>query len=449
MVSVLVIEDMPQLRQNIAQVLAYEGFNVLEAANGAIGLQMAQQHIPDLILCDIMMPEMDGYQVLQALQTDPNTALIPFIFSSAKADRHSIRQGMQLGADDYLTKPFTNEELLAAVRARLEKHETAIIAYKQVKQHTQEIAIAQRLQNTQSLVGATIKGYQVLAKIGQGGAGTVYQAYQVAVGREVAIKVLRQKFANNAEFIHRFQTEAELVAHLEHPHIIPLYDYWYDSSGVYIVMRWVRGGNVHEVVERQGQLPLAQTAHVLEQVASALSIAHTIGIIHRDLKPDNILLDEYGNAYLTDFGLAKNLVSGITAPLSDEELTALTEAQADFFKEGANTTPYISNQEKLSGTPAYLSPEQIRFEPLSAQTDIYSLGITLYEMLTGKQPFEGNVNEILVKHLRDPFPSLCKLRPDIPQGVETVIQRATDKYWRNRYPNVLALADDFRSACNL
>jgi eukaryotic-like serine/threonine-protein kinase len=449
MVSVLIIEDEKHLRYNIAQTLAYEGFNVLEAPDGLIGLQMAQTQIPDLIICDIMMPEVDGYQVLNELQSNPATMTIPFIFSSAKADRHSVRHGMQLGADDYLMKPYTSEELLAAVRTRLEKHKTATRAFKKVIPSTQEIALEQRVQNTQSLVGATIRGYQILAKIGEGGAGTVYQAYQPTIGREVAIKVLRQKYADNTEFIHRFQTEAELVARLEHPHIIPLYDYWLDGNGVYIVMRWLRGGSLRAALNQQGQWPLARTAHLLDQVASALSIAHTVGIIHRDLKPDNILLDEYGNAYLSDFGLAKNLVSGTHAPLPQQDLNVLMEAQQDFFKQQPTSTLYFSDPEHVAGTPAYLSPEQIRFEPLSAQTDIYSLGVMLYELLTGALPFDGEVNEVVVRHLQEEFPSIQKLRPDVPQAVEQVIERATAKYWRNRYPDVLTMATEFHNACRV
>ncbi len=447
MVNVLIIEDEPHIRDNIAQALAYEGFSILEAPNGLIGVQMAQQNTPDLIICDVMMPELDGYQVLSQLQADPTTAIIPFIFSTAKADRQSVRYGMQLGADDYLTKPFTTDELLGTIHTRLEKHRTATNAFQKVENQTQQISVAKRYDNTKSLVGATIHGYQIVSKIGEGGTGTVYQAYQPAIGREVAIKVLRQKYADNTEFIHRFQTEAELVARLEHPHIIPLYDYWYDEDGVYIVMRLLRGGSLRLALEQQGTWPLARTAYLLDQIANALSIAHTVGIIHRDMKPDNILMDEYGNAYLTDFGLAKNLVSGTTAPLSDDDLQALMAAQEDFFKQQPYSTLYLSNQDLLNGTPAYISPEQIRFEPLSPQTDIYSMGVTLYEMLTGQQPYYGTMGEIVVQHLQEKFPSLHRLRPDIPPAVDEVIQKATAKYWRNRYPDVLTLADDFRKAC--
>ncbi len=259
--------------------------------------------------------------------------------------------------------------------------------------------------------------------------------------------MLRQKYANNTEFIHRFQTEAELVAHLEHPHVIPLYDYWYDEQGVFIVMRWLRGGSLHQSLERDGPWDLSRTAILLDQVASALSVAHSIGIIHRDLKPDNILLDERGNTYLTDFGLAKNLLSGVLASTPESDMNTILETQEAFFTEQLTSTLYITDSQHMAGTPAYLSPEQIRFESLSPQTDIYSLGITLYEMLIGKLPFTGTIGEVVNSHMREPLPLVSEIRPDLPRRVDEVIQRATAKDWQERYSDTLALATDFRHAC--
>src|SRR5829696_5136154 len=151
-----------------------------------------------------------------------------------------------------------------------------------------------------------LKGYELRERIGSGGFGAVYRAYQSTVGREVAIKIILPGLANQPEFIRRFETEAQIVARLEHPHITPLYDYWRDRDGAYLVMRWLRGGSLRDALQN-GAYDLRSATLLLDQVAAALALAHRNNVIHRDIKPGNILLDEDGNAYLTDFGIAKDL----------------------------------------------------------------------------------------------------------------------------------------------
>lgn len=476
MTTILIIEDEDHIRQNLAEILYHEGFSTLEAANGRLGVELALQTPPDLILCDVMMPELDGFEVLQKLQSQPATSLIPFIFITARTDRQSMRQGMDLGADDYITKPFTPDELFSAIQTRLAKQAAAQDKFKTSgltasariinppepeplndeqwsNFETKNIGISARndpLGTTSVEFGNIIRGYQILEKIGEGGAGTVYKAYQSNLGRLVAIKILKQKYAYNIEFIRRFQTEAELVARLEHPHIIPLYDYWDDVSGIYIVMRWLSAGSLRATLGQGKSWPLLETSQLLDQVADALYVAHQVGIIHRDLKPDNILLDERRNAYLTDFGLAKNVLSDSMDNTSTEQsLEELIKAQKKFFEQQPHATLYITDSNLLAGTPAYLSPEQIRFKALSPQTDIYSLGIMLYEMLAGELPFSGNVEESITKHLNEVVPSLHDRYPHIPAAVDAVIAKATAKHWEDRYPDVLALTRDFRRACNI
>src|SRR5688572_14642617 len=199
-----------------------------------------------------------------------------------------------------------------------------------------------------------IKGYQIQDSVGEGGFGAVYRAYQPLIKREVAIKVIRSRFANQPEFIRRFEAEAQLVARLEHLHIVPLFDFWRDPTGAYLVMRLLRGGSLKENLAGKGPWDLESNQRLLAQIASALSLAHRNGVIHRDLKPANILLDDEGNAYLTDFGIAKDV------------------QHAD------------NEEEEMVGTPAYSAPEQIQSLTPTPKTDIYSLGLIVYEMLTGE-----------------------------------------------------------------
>ena len=274
--------------------------------------------------------------------------------------------------------------------------------------------------------GGTIHGYELLERISSGGFGAVYRAYQSTVGREVAVKIILPEYANNPEFIRRFEVEAQLVARLEHIHIVPLYDYWRDPYGAYIVMRWLRGGSLSEVLQN-GAFDLEPASTLLDQVASGLAAAHLQQIVHHDLKPSNILLDEVGNAYLADFGIASEL------------------RHTDGSDGGKR--PGSRSGDQILGSIQYLSPEQLLGQRATPQSDIYSLGITLYEFLSGQHPFPG-VNSVqqLYKHIDEPLPEIELLDPGISEGVNEIIQKATNKNPKLRYPDALAMAAAFRDA---
>ncbi|GAB5490914.1 MAG: hypothetical protein Phog2KO_11290 [Phototrophicaceae bacterium] len=265
------------------------------------------------------------------------------------------------------------------------------------------------------LAGKVLKSYEVQERIGAGGFGAVFRAIQPTIGREVAVKIILPQYANQPEFVRRFEVEAQLVARLEHPHIVPLYDYWREPGGAYLVMRYLRGGSLRDSLEENGAWSAQRVGKMLTQIASALHFAHINGVIHRDLKTDNILLDEADNVYLTDFGIAKDL--GILE----------------------NHT-----QDAILGTPAYLSPEQIRGESASIRSDIYSLGIMVFEALTASKPFfDATPATVLFKQLNDPLPSVTDYRNDIPEALDDVLQRATAKDSTLRYDDVLSMARDF------
>lgn len=266
-------------------------------------------------------------------------------------------------------------------------------------------------------IDLSAKGYELRQLIGRGGFGAVYRAYQPLLEREVAIKIILPEYANHPNFIRRFETEAQLIAQLEHIHIVPLYDYWREPDRAYLVMRWLRGGSLQESLAKGTLWSIGEIARLLDQIASALAAAHRHGIIHRDIKPPNILLDEENNAYLADFGIAKNLITGQQTVGDDERV----------------------------GSPAYISPEQVTGQPVSAQSDIYSLGVVLYMMLTGQTPFlDPSTTTVIRRHVTEPLPPLQMIQPNLPMALNSIIWRATSKQPELRYPDALSMAEDFR-----
>ena len=265
------------------------------------------------------------------------------------------------------------------------------------------------------LIGKSLGQFEIIEEIGRGGMASVYRARQTSINRIVAIKVLpRSRCCTTPAFYERFTREVDLVAHLEHPHILPIYDYGEVDGTPYIAMRYLAGGSMAQWI-RRGLPPLDKLAKPVEQVASALDYAHQEGVIHRDLKPGNILLDENDNAYLSDFGIARVLDSNLTGSA-------------------------------IIGTPAYMSPEQANGLPLDARSDIYSLGVVLFELVTGREPFEAETPvALLLKHINEPMPSARALRPELPLGAERVIIKATAKRPDDRYPSGSDLADAFAS----
>jgi len=268
-----------------------------------------------------------------------------------------------------------------------------------------------------------VRGYELRQQIGEGSYGAVYRAYQPLVGRDVAIKIILPQYANYPDFIRRFEYEAQVVARLEHPYIVPLYDYWRAPDGAYLVMRWLRGGSLHDALHK-GPLPPEMFDRLLDQIGGALVTAHRRGVVHRDLKPANILLDEDGNAYLADFGIAKDL--------------------------GKTFSPYRTDAASVVGSPAYISPEQVKSEAITPQTDIYSLGVMLYEILTGQLPFQAPTPiALMFMHINEQMPALRERRPDLSEAVDTVIQKATAKNPTERYADVTSLIHDLRRALGM
>jgi len=269
--------------------------------------------------------------------------------------------------------------------------------------------------NQQAQPERSIARYDIYETLGQGGFGTVSRAIQQPVGREVAFKIIRPDYANQSAFIQRFLDEAAIHARLEHAHIVRLYDFWRDNEGAFLIMQYIRGESLQKRLAR-GQLSVSEVLNIVQHIASALSFAHLRGIIHRDLKPANILLDNEGRAYLTDFGIAYDQNQQVSAsPVNGMVL----------------------------GSPAYMSPEQILGQELTIASDIYSLGITSYEMLEGQPPFSGAFSAIMQGHTQQPLPPLKYAH--LKENVYQVLSRATHKDPSSRYAD----AEDFAQALQL
>lgn len=256
--------------------------------------------------------------------------------------------------------------------------------------------------------------YEVRSELGRGGMATVYHAYDPNFERDVAIKVLPEVFLHDPQFRARFEREAKTIALLEHPAIVPVYDFGESNGQPYIVMRYMSGGTLGDRL-RQGALSLDETARLINRLSPALDAAHARGIIHRDIKPGNILFDQYGNAFLSDFGIAH---------LGAEGLTNLTGASA-------------------LGTPAYMSPEQIQGDgKVDGRSDIYALGVLVYQMLTGQMPYSADTPaKVMMMHVLQPVPQILATRPDLPIGCDAIIVRAMAKEPNDRFATAGELAE--------
>jgi serine/threonine protein kinase len=277
----------------------------------------------------------------------------------------------------------------------------------------------QRLQ-----VGGEFAGYRIQRLIGRGGMSVLYQAENPRLSRTVALKILAPELAEDDEFRERFVRESKLAASLDHPHIVDIYDAGDEGGLLYIAMRYVKG-DLKSLLEREGPLPLARVVPLIDQIASALDAAHDLNLVHRDVKPANILIafksdpDEEGHVYLADFGLMKD-----------------TTARRGMTGTG-----------QVVGTLDYISPEQIRGNPVDARTDVYALACVLYECLTGRVPFERNSDTaVMWAHLKEEPPRASDHFPNVSTLVADVIDRGLSKAPEDRYPNCMALAADLRAA---
>lgn len=257
--------------------------------------------------------------------------------------------------------------------------------------------------------------YRVNSRIASGGMGQVLRALDTVLGRTVAIKVLSSDLASRPGFVERFRAEAQTVAQVSHPNIVQIHDWGETGSTYYMVMEYVRGKNLREILATRGRLELGHACRLMIEILEALDAAHARGLVHRDVKPENVMVTVDGRVKVADFGLARLV-----------ERPTLTGG--------------------LLGTVAYVAPEQARGETVDRRTDLYSAGCLMYELFTGSIPFEGDAAQILYRHLNERVPRPSELRPEIPESIDRIVQKATEPSVEARYSSAAEMRDELRSA---
>ena len=259
--------------------------------------------------------------------------------------------------------------------------------------------------------------YRIVDKIGVGGMADVYLGEDTLLGRQVAIKVLHANFANDDEFVTRFNREAQAAGKLNHPNIVNMYDVGFDQDLHYIIMEYVNGETLKEYITRHGRLSIDEAVKFTIAIAEGLEHAHTMGIVHCDIKPHNVIITQTGRVKVTDFGIARAM-------------------------NATNTVMYTNS---ILGSAHYLSPEQASGKPVDGNTDIYSLGVVLYEMLTGRVPFEGETPiAVALKHVREKVAPPTRYNPSIPPLLEAVVLKALSKNPTDRFDSISDMISDLR-----
>ena len=269
------------------------------------------------------------------------------------------------------------------------------------------------------LVGRKLGNYEIIDEIGRGGMAVVYRAYQRSLNRHVAIKVLAPQLSVDQQFVERFQREARAAAGLRHPHVVVIHDVAQEQGIYYIVMEYLEGRSLKELIQAEQSLSPERATRIVEQVASALDYAHEQGFVHRDIKPANIIVDKNDHVTLTDFGIAK----------------------------AASETQHLTRTGMLIGTPEYMSPEQAEGGTVDHRTDLYALGVVLYQMLTGRAPFHSTTpHATLHAVIYEPPPPVRQLRPSLSPAIESVVMRSISKQPASRYQSGSDMVAALRAA---
>lgn len=418
MAKVLVIDDDPLLSGTLEDWLLSEKHDATVAETGMKGWQCLQKNEYDFVIVDWDLPDLNGPDIVKMFRATGATA--PVLMLTGRSSLEDKERGLDCGADDYLTKPFHVKELAARMRAALRKQDSMQRKPQALGENNQELL------KKHDLNGTTLAAhYEFLESIGEGGVGIVFKARNPHLDKFVAIKMLQQEELKEAS-IARFEREAKVISKLEHPNIAVLYDFGLtEKKRPYMVMEFIEGKSLKDLLSNQDGLPLEQALEILLQIGDGLAYAHSMTVLHRDLKPANVMLKESPGrsplAKILDFGCAK------------------------LREEGVGKAPDLTQAGQVFGSPAYMSPEQVKGKQLDDRSDVYSLGCIIYELVTGYPPHNGETAvELMFKHIDEPVVPLAQARPDLqfPVELQHVINFALQVDREQRYQSASAVRAD-------
>jgi CheY-like chemotaxis protein len=429
---VLIVDDTPANLALLAEMLMHRGYDVSVATNGSRALALVNAAPPDLVMLDVAMPDMDGYEVCRRLQARSSSARIPVIFLSAHDEAADKVAAFHAGGRDYVTKPFHVEEVMARVETQLTIARLANELTRrndELARRNEELLASQRRTDlvfaafSDLLPGKVLDGkYLLEEKIGAGGFGTVFRARHSALQRAVAVKVFRPAPGNDTQVgLERFRTEGAKACRVEHPNVVAVLDSGTSEGGIaYLVMELLDGRSLADELAACGSMSVARCIEIAVPVCHALAEAASRQMVHRDIKPSNVFLHrgrEGEVVKLVDFGIAK-LFGEPEMPEHDLTIT------------GA-----------IIGSPMYMSPERLLGDAYDDRSDVYSVGVMLYQMLSGRLPFEqkSGYHGIAVRSLVDPPLPLTERVADLPPGLNAVVMSAMARE-AGRRPTAAALA---------
>ena len=442
--DVLVVDDEQDIRSYLQTILQEEGLTVRCVPNATEALSVIQQDKPQLIVLDLMMPEMPGDELCKIIKSDPALKDIVVFILTSKGDLETKLACFSSGAEEYLVKPIDARELTARVGRFIRlidelKMPTALAT----SNHDVTSSKAEEQPNMDGHTSATKRDldvpslalsdysflnfqssygiYRVESLVGKGGMGQVFKAKDEQLERYVAIKVLASKLSGSPEFVERFRREAKVLASINHPGIASIYSFSEQKGEHYFAMQWCSGGSLGDMIRKKGRIEPMSGVDIIFQCAQALNLASKKGIVHRDIKPSNLMFDENQLIKIVDFGLAYA-----------EQISSNLTQGGEFL-----------------GTPSYMAPEQAKSPSVDQRADMYALGITFYHMLYGRLPFQATSPiEMVIKHTSHPFPEYDSLDGKVPVSVYRIIEKMTQKDAAGRYQDYNSLIQELESVRN-